>query len=51
MYHVECVIKRDVYTQKMHACSQDVRGTSVFVLKMCVVYQKIYIMCIRVIDR
>ena len=37
-------MKRDVYPQKMHLCSKNVRGISVFVLKISVVYQKIYIM-------
>ena len=25
--HVDCVIKRDVYPQKMHSCSKKFRGT------------------------
>ena len=44
---VNCVIKCDVYPQKMHSCSKNIRGISVFVLKICVVYKKkiyIYIM-------
>ena len=44
MNHVDCVIKRDVYPQKMHSCSKNMRGISVFVLKISVVYQKKYIM-------
>ena len=28
MNHVDCVIKRDVYQQKMHSCSQNIRGIS-----------------------
>ena len=26
--HVDCVIKRDVYPQKMHSCSKNIRGIS-----------------------
>ena len=44
MNHVNCVIKCDVYPQKMHSCSKNIRGISVFVLKISVVYQKTYIM-------
>ena len=44
MNHVDCVIKRDVYPQKMHSCSKNIHGISVFVLKISVVYQKQYIM-------
>ena len=44
MNHVDYVIKRDVYLQKMHSCSKNIRGISVFVLKISVVYQKEYIM-------
>ena len=51
MNNVECVIKRDVYRQKMHSCSKNIRGIlvfcsknirgiSVFVLKISVVYGK-----------
>ena len=43
MNNVDCVIKRDVYPQKMHLCSKNIRGISVFVLKKYVVYKKIYI--------
>ena len=42
MNHVDYVIKRDVYPQKMHSCSKNIRGISVFVLKISVVYKKIY---------
>ena len=28
MNHVDCVIKLDVYPQKMHSCSKNIRGTS-----------------------
>ena len=38
--HVDCVIKRDVYSQKMHSCSKNIRGISSFVLKISVVYKK-----------
>ena len=24
--HADCVIKRDVYPQKMHSCSKNIRG-------------------------
>ena len=45
MNHFDCVIKRDVYLQKMHSCSKNIRGVSAFVLKISVVYKKsIYIM-------
>ena len=43
MNNVDCVIKRDVYPQKMHSCSKNVLGISVFVLKISVVYQMKYI--------
>ena len=42
MNNVDCVIKRDVYPQKMHSCSKNIHGMSVFVLKIWVVYQKNY---------
>ena len=38
MNHVNCVIKRDVYRQKMHSCSKNIRGISIFVLKISVVF-------------
>ena len=44
MNHAVCIIKRDVYPQKMHSCSKNIRGISVLVLKISVVYQKKYIM-------
>ena len=31
MNHVDCVIKRDVYPQKMHSCSKDIRGISKYI--------------------
>ena len=30
MIHVDCVIKRDFYPQKMHTCSKNTRRISVF---------------------
>ena len=30
MNHVDCIIKRDVYRQKMHLCSKNIRGISFF---------------------
>ena len=44
MNHVDYIIKRDVYPQKMPSCSKNIRGISVFVLKISIVYQKKYIM-------
>ena len=45
MNHADCVVKLDVYPQKMHSCSGNIRGIPVFVLKISVVYKKnIYIM-------
>ena len=44
MNDVDCVIKRDVYQQNVHSFSKNIRGISVFVLKMSVVYKKLYIM-------
>ena len=38
MNHVDCIIKRDAYPQKMHSCSKNICGISVFVLKIPVVY-------------
>ena len=38
MNHIDCVIKRDVYPQKMHSCSKNIRAISIFVLKISVVY-------------
>ena len=47
MNNVDCVIKRDVFPQKkMHSCSKNVRGISVFVLKISVVYKKICIISV-----
>ena len=44
MNHVDQVIKCDVYLQKMYSCSKNIRGISLFVLKMSMVYQRKYIM-------
>ena len=43
MNYVDSVIKRDVYPQKMHSCSKNIRGISVFDLKISVVSKR-YIM-------
>ena len=40
MNDVDCVIKRDFYPQNVHSFSKNIRGISVFVLKISVVYQK-----------
>ena len=40
MNHVDCVIKRDVYWQKIHSCSKNIRDISFFVLKIPMVYQE-----------
>ena len=40
MNYVDCVIKRDVYPQNVYSCSKNIRGISVFVLKISVVYKK-----------
>ena len=40
MNDVDCVIKRDVYPQNVHSFSKNIRGISVFVKKISVVYQK-----------
>ena len=40
MNDVDCVIKRDVYSQNVHSCSISIRGISFFVLKISVVYKK-----------
>ena len=40
MNDVDSVIKRDVYPQNVHSFSKNIRGISVFVLKISVVYQK-----------
>ena len=49
MNHVDCVIKRDVYPQKMHPCFKNIRGISFFVLKISMVYQEKNISSIGVI--
>ena len=48
MNHVDCVIKRGVYPLKMHSCSKDIRGISVFCSKNI---RGIYCMDIRVVER
>ena len=40
MNDVDCVIKRYVYPQNVLSFSKNIRGISVFVLKISVVYQK-----------
>ena len=37
MNNADCVIKHDIYPQKMHSCSKTIQGISVFVLKVPVV--------------
>ena len=39
MNDVDCVIKRDVYPRNVHSFSKNIRGISVFNLKISVVYQ------------
>ena len=44
--HVDCIIKLDVYLQKMHICSKSMSCILFFVLRISVVYQeKIYHRC------
>ena len=40
MNDVACVIKRDVDPQNVHPCSKNIRGISVFVLKISAAYLK-----------
>ena len=40
--HVDCVMKRDVYPQKMHSCSKNIRGI-LFLFYKYPWYIKIYI--------
>ena len=40
MNHADCVIKCDVYQQKMHSCSKNIHCISFFVLKISTVYKK-----------
>ena len=42
--HVHCIIKCDVYPQKMHSCFKNTPGISFFVLKISVVNKKKNIM-------
>ena len=56
MNNVDCVIKRDVYPQKIHSCYENIPGISIFVLKISVVYQKniyhrCYCMVIPLVER
>ena len=44
MNHVDCVTKRDDYPQKTHPCSKNIRGISLFFLKISMVYQEKYIL-------
>ena len=46
MNRVDCVIKSDIYPQKMHSCSKNIRGISFFVKKISVVYKRKYAMVI-----
>ena len=47
MNHVDCVIKRDVYPQKMYSYSKNIHGISFFIVKISVAYQeKTYHRCI-----
>ena len=39
MNHFDCEIKLDVYPQKMHSCSKNIRGISFYVKKLSVVYK------------
>ena len=44
MIHIDCVIKRDVYPQKMHSCSKNIRGISFLFYKyQWNIKKKIYI--------
>ena len=40
MNHDDCVIKGDVYPQKKHSCSKNIRGISFLVLEISVVFKK-----------
>ena len=42
MNHVDHVIKRDVYSQKIHSDSKNIRSITGFVLKLSVVYQLLF---------
>ena len=42
MNHDDCVIKRDVYRQKVHSCSKNFRWISFSVLKISVIYKRKY---------
>ena len=45
MNHVNCVIKCDVYPQKMHSCSKNIRGISK------IIYHGCYCMDIPLVER
>ena len=46
MNHINCVMKCHVYPQKMHSCSNNIRGLSFFVLKISMICQeKVYHRC------
>ena len=40
MNHVDSMIKRDIYLHKMHSCSKNIRGISLFVLKISGISKK-----------
>ena len=42
MNHDDCFIKRDIYLQKMHSCSKNIRDISLFVLKISVIYHFLF---------
>ena len=46
MNHGDYVIKCDVYPQKKHSYSKNIYGISILVLKISVVYQEKYIICV-----
>ena len=52
MNHVDCVMKCDVYLQKMHLCSKNIHGVSFFVLNIKKkTYHRCYCMCIALVGR
>ena len=58
MNHADCVIKRDVYPQKMHSCSNNIPVTSFFVKKKKYpwyikkkIYHRFYCMGIPLVER
>ena len=42
MNHVDCIIKRDIYLQKMQSYSRNIHGILDFVLKICGISKKLY---------